>query len=114
MDKRSGRTPGVARRGFLKTVPAALAAGLAAPAFAKQAQEQPRITKEMLECAEKVSGIDFSDAEQEQALAGVNRNLQSIEQLRKVDIPLDTEPAVTFRPYLPGKKPKGGATPNAR
>ncbi|MCA1559851.1 MAG: amidase, partial [Acidobacteria bacterium] len=36
------------------------------------------------------------------------------EQLRKIDIPLDTEPALTFRPYLPGKKPKGGATPGAK
>ena len=28
--------------------------------------------------------------------------------------PLDTEPAITFRPYLPGKKPKPGATPGAK
>ena len=33
--------------------------------------------------------------------------------LRQIDVPLDTEPAVTFRPYLPGKKPKPGATPGA-
>jgi Asp-tRNA(Asn)/Glu-tRNA(Gln) amidotransferase A subunit family amidase len=114
MTDSQGRSRRVARRGFLKTVPAALAAGLAAPALAQQTQEQQRITKETLDCAEKISGIDFSDAEQEQAVAGVNRNLQSFEQLRKIDIPLDTEPAMTFRPYLSGKKPKGGATPNAK
>jgi Asp-tRNA(Asn)/Glu-tRNA(Gln) amidotransferase A subunit family amidase len=114
MTKRTGRPERVARRGFLKTVPAAVAAGLAVPVLARQAQDQPRITRETLDCAEKISGVDFSEAEEEQALAGVNRNFQSFEQLRKVDVPLDTEPAVTFRPYLPGKKPKGGATPNAR
>jgi Asp-tRNA(Asn)/Glu-tRNA(Gln) amidotransferase A subunit family amidase len=104
--------PRASRRRFLKTVPAAVAAGLAAPALARQG-EPPRITRETLDCAEKVMGIDFSDAEIDQALAGVNRNLASFEQLREMDIPHDTEPAVTFRPYLPGRKPAPGATPGA-
>jgi Asp-tRNA(Asn)/Glu-tRNA(Gln) amidotransferase A subunit family amidase len=110
-----GSRPGIARRRFLKAVPAALTAGLGAPAIARQTQEQaPRVTKDMLDCAEHIAGIDFLDAEQQQAVAGVNRNLSSFEQLRKIDIPLDTEPAITFRPYLPGRRPKPGATPNAR
>ncbi len=48
------------------------------------------------------------------ALGSVNRNLESYEQLRKLNIPLDTEPAITFRPYLPGKRPTGKATPGAK
>ena len=110
------RKDGVRRRRFLKAVPAAVAGGLAMPALAQPpAQEQARrISKDMLECGEKIFGVDFSDAEEEQALAGVNRNLESYEQLRAIDVPLDTEPAVTFRPYLPGKKPKPGATPGAK
>jgi Asp-tRNA(Asn)/Glu-tRNA(Gln) amidotransferase A subunit family amidase len=112
MKKPSGQ-PGAARRRFLKALPAAVAAGLAAPALARQPQER-RINKDALECAETVSGLDFSDDQREQALAGVNRSLQRFEDLRQIDIPLDTEPAVTFRPYLPGRKPKPGATPNAR
>src|SRR5688572_5346911 len=104
------------RRRFLKTVPAAVAAGLAAPALAgQQTQDQPlRITKETLDCGEKLLGVDFSDADQEQALRGVNRNVDGFDQLRKIEVPLDTEPAVTFRPYLPGHRPKAGATPNAK
>ena len=110
------RKDGVRRRRFLKAVPAAVAGGLAMPALAQPpAQEQVRrIGKDVLECGEKIFGVDFSDAEEEQALAGVNRNLESYEQLRAIDVPLDTEPAVTFRPYLPGKKPKPGATPGAK
>ncbi|HVL67677.1 MAG TPA: amidase [Vicinamibacterales bacterium] len=105
----------LARRRFLKTVPAAVAAGLAAPAIARQQQaEPPRIARETLDCAEKIFGIDFTEQQEEQALNGVNANLRNFERLRAVDIPLDTEPAVTFRPYLPGKKPKPGATPGAR
>jgi Asp-tRNA(Asn)/Glu-tRNA(Gln) amidotransferase A subunit family amidase len=110
-DKTTG-APRASRRRFLKTVPAAMAAGLAAPALGQQA-EPPRISRETLDCAEKVMGIDFTDAEIDQALAGVNRNLASFEQLRELDIPLDTEPAVTFRPYPPGRKPPPGATPGA-
>ena len=109
------RKDGVRRRRFLKAMPAAVAGGLALPALAQQAQEQiQRISKDTLECGEKIFGVDFSDAEEEQALAGVNRNLESFEQLRAIDVPLDTEPAITFRPYLPGKKPKPGATPGAK
>jgi Asp-tRNA(Asn)/Glu-tRNA(Gln) amidotransferase A subunit family amidase len=114
MKKASSASRGLARRRFLKAVPAAVAAGVVAPIAARQPQEQQRIGKDTLECTEKVMGIDFSEADQEQALGGVNRNLQSFEQLRKIDIPLDVEPPLSFRPYPPGKKPRGGATPNAR
>ena len=102
------------RRHFLKALPAAVAAGMAAPALAQQAQQPQRVGIETLDCAEKIFGIDFGKAEEEAALGGVNRNLASYEQLRELDIPLETEPAVTFRPYLPGKKPKPGATPGAK
>ena len=109
------RGDGLPRRRFLQAVPAAVAGGLAAPALAQQAEEQTRrINKDILECGEKIFGVDFTDADEEQALNGVNRNLDTFEQLRKIDVPLDTEPAFTFRPYLPGQKPRAGATPNAR
>lgn len=102
------------RRHFLKALPAAVAAGIAAPALAQQAQQPQRIDLETLDCAEKIFGVDFGKAEDEAALSGVNRNLSTYEQLREIDIPPDTEPAVTFRPYLPGRKPAPGATPGAR
>lgn len=104
----------VARRRFLQVIPAAVAGSLAAPALAQQPQTPPRLDKATLDCAEKVFGIDFTDAEDEQMARGVSRNLDTFEQLRQMNIPLDTEPAVTFRPYLPGKKPKPGATPGAK
>ncbi len=106
----------MSRRRFLRTVPAALAAG-AVPALARQPQQPDppiRVPKESIDCAEKIAGLDFTTAEEEMMLRGVNRNLESYEALRKIDIPLDTEPAVTFRPYLPGRRPAPGATPNAR
>ena len=108
------RKDGARRRRFLKAVPAAVAGGLALPALAQPPAQEQRISKDILECGEKLFGVDFTDAEEEQALAGVNRNLNAYEQLRAIDVPLDTEPAITFRPYLPGNKPKPGATPGAK
>ena len=88
---RTRRTPGdagekiAARRRFLKVIPAAVAAGIAAPALAQQ--EPPRIARETLDCAEKIFGVDFTEAEEEQAASVVNQNLASFERLRELNIP---------------------------
>ena len=52
--------------------------------------------------AEKLIGIELTDAQETMALRGVNGNLDSYEAIRKIDVPLDTEPAVVFHPALPG------------
>jgi Asp-tRNAAsn/Glu-tRNAGln amidotransferase A subunit and related amidases len=52
----------------------------------------------MLHVAEKLMGIEFTDAQEAMALAGVNRNLDAYETVRKIDVPLDTEPAFAFHP----------------
>jgi len=103
------------RRRFFSTLTGAFAAGAAAPALAQQAATTPqRIDRLRLDAAESIFGVDFTEAEEQMALGSVNRNLDSFEQLRKLNVPLDTEPAVTFRPYLPGRRPTGKATPGAR
>ncbi len=103
------------RRRFFSALTSAFAAGAAAPALAQApAAPPPRIDRLRLDAAESIFGVDFTEAEEQMALNSVNRNLQSFEELRKLNIPLDTEPAITFRPYLPGKKPTGKATPGAR
>jgi Asp-tRNA(Asn)/Glu-tRNA(Gln) amidotransferase A subunit family amidase len=111
--EKTSTTRGIGRRGFLRAVPAAVAAGLAVPALAKQAPQGAQVPpnrfgKDVLKSCEQVAGLTFTDAEEDMMLSGVNRNLVSYEALRKIDIPLDTEPAITFHPYLPGKRPKPG------
>jgi Asp-tRNA(Asn)/Glu-tRNA(Gln) amidotransferase A subunit family amidase len=118
----------IGRRRFLARVPAAVVA--AAPVVsgfsssvvsglnrtveaAQQSGASPKLGKDALKCAEQVVGLTFTDAEEEMALPGATRSLESFERLRQLDIPLDTEPAITFRPYLPGKRPRGRATRNA-
>ena len=64
----------------------------------------PRITKEILNEAEKLIGIELTDAQEAMALGGVNRNLDAYENVRKIDIPLDTEPAIAFHPLRAKKE----------
>jgi Asp-tRNA(Asn)/Glu-tRNA(Gln) amidotransferase A subunit family amidase len=100
------------RRAFVKLLPAAGAASFTitnldvSTASANQTQQQvpQKVTQEMLRSAEQLIGIDLTEAQEAMALGGVNRNLASYEALRKIDVPLDTEPAVAFHPALPGKK----------
>ena len=113
----------VGRRSFFKLLPALGAAGIAAThieASSTEAQQPPgigtrsgggqqpqtpqRVTKEMLHAAEQLIALELTDAQEAMALPGVNRNLASYEAVRKIDVPLDTEPAIAFHPAPPGKK----------
>src|SRR5690349_11997774 len=122
----------VDRRNFVKTLPALGIASVAASSIPLNTLAQtptpsptpspsptpaPRITKEMMHQAEKLIGIELTDAQEAMALAGVNRNLDSYEAIRKVDVPLDTEPAIAFHPsrakkelYTPKTKFRFGNT----
>lgn len=103
------------RRSFVKSLPALAGASVAAPSVfietapaevqqPQQPQTPGRITKEMLHTAEQLIGIELTDAQEAMALNNVNGYLSSYETLRKIEIPLDTEPATAFHPALPGKK----------
>ena len=95
------------RRSFFKLLPALGAAGItSAHAEVLQQpvpQQTQRVTKEMLHTAEQLIGIELTDAQEALALPGVNRNLASYEAVRKIDVPLDTEPAIAFHPAPPGE-----------
>lgn len=123
-DKNSVTTPQASslnRRSFVRLVPALGAAALVAPhlnsasALAQSPSPLPtpsptptpaplRVTKDMLRQAEKLIGIELTDAQEAMALQNVSTNLDRYEALRKIDVPLDTEPATLFHPALPGKK----------
>ena len=110
MKQKTAKT-NVGRRNFVKLLPAVGAAGVVAAKMPLEALAQTpvpspspsptpalRITKEMMHQAEKLMGIELTDAQEAMALGGVNRNLDSYEANRKIDIPLDTEPAIAFHP----------------
>src|SRR5687768_1400375 len=97
----------VGRRSFIKLMsalgiatatPDRILAQTPTPSPSPSPTPTPRITKEMMHQAEKLIGIELTDAQEAMALGGVNRNLDSYETIRKIDIPLDTEPAIAFHP----------------
>lgn len=113
---RAAGKKGIDRREFVKILPALGVASVAAPAAlaaeAKAQTQQPpgrpqqaqRVTKEMLHTASQVIGIELTDAQEAMALMSVNNNLNNYETLRKIEVPLDTDPAIWFHPALPGKQ----------
>ena len=111
------------RRSFVKLIPAIGAAAIVVPYLSVPATSAQtpsptptpspspsptptplRVTKEMLHGAEQLFGIELTDAQKQMALQNANTNLERYETLRKINIPLDTEPATLFHPALPGKK----------
>ena len=105
--------PNLDRRNFVRLLPAVGVAGLTAtklpldvlaqtptptPSPSPSPTPPLRVTKDMMRATEKLIGIELTDAQEAMALGGVNRNLDSYEANRKVDVPLDTEPAIAFHP----------------
>lgn len=104
------------RRKFLKTVPVAMAGAMATKAFAQQGSQAPTgpVTAETIECAEKIPGLNFHSDEEAAMASGLNRNLTTYARLRDIKIDADIDPAIMFKPSLPGQEPKGPATPGAK
>jgi len=104
------------RRKFLTTVPAAMAGAVASKSWA-QGQGAPQsagpVTADTIKAAEVLDGVKFTPEEEAAAVRGANTNLNNYGRIRQLNIPQDTEPAYVFKPSLPGKEPKGPATPGA-
>jgi Asp-tRNA(Asn)/Glu-tRNA(Gln) amidotransferase A subunit family amidase len=93
------------RRTWLQLLPALAAMpALKAQAPAPAESASPRVTKEMVAGALAGMGLEFSDAHIEMMLPAVNRQFAQFEILRKLEIPLDTPPAMTFSPVFAGFK----------
>ena len=69
-----------------------------------EAQQAQRITPAMLKAAERIAGLEFTDAQRELLLADVNLHLDHYEHLRKIALPNDVVSCLRFSPVLPGMK----------
>src|SRR5579864_368604 len=99
---------GLDRRDWMKLI-AVLSVASPGVAQAPPGQAAPaptaRVTKEMLQGALQLIGLEFTSEQEAMMLPGVNRALNGYEALRKIDVPLDTEPATRFYPTKPVAKP---------
>ena len=71
-------------------------------------QRPPRVTREQVQAALTLLGLEFEDAEVDLMLRSVDNNLAAYEAVRKIDVPYDVEPSFAFHPGLPGRTPIKG------
>jgi len=67
-----------------------------------QDDEVAKVTKEMLQDAEQIAGLEFNDQERELMVEGLNKHLKSYEKLREVRLDNSVAPAIQFNPVAPG------------
>src|SRR5262245_59653434 len=88
------------------------AAVLPEAVWARMEEEgKPQLDAAMLKDAAAVAGIQFSDAEVDGMVQGVNQNLARIEALHGIQIPNDVAPPFYFSPIVPGMKVDRAALP---
>jgi Asp-tRNA(Asn)/Glu-tRNA(Gln) amidotransferase A subunit family amidase len=110
----SSRRLSRSRRTFLKTIPTAVAASVAASAVSAQQTATPTvdiISADSLDVAQQIIGVALPDAERESARPLVIRNLDNYATIRRITIPSETEPAFSFHPPLPRSAKPSARTP---
>jgi Asp-tRNA(Asn)/Glu-tRNA(Gln) amidotransferase A subunit family amidase len=68
------------------------------------AQEEAKVTHEMIAHAASVAGIDIADEHREMMLEGLNNYRTAYEAIRKLNLANSVAPAILFDPVLPGMK----------
>jgi Asp-tRNA(Asn)/Glu-tRNA(Gln) amidotransferase A subunit family amidase len=92
------------RRDLLRLAPAAaLLASETASAQPPQQTPGPQFTREQLRQALSLAGLEFKDEQLDMMLPSVSRSANNYTGLRKIAVPLDTDPAFRFDPLLAGK-----------
>src|SRR5260370_12771462 len=87
------------RRNWMKLLPVLSASRPSAaqtPAAAPQ-----RVNKHMLHNALQLIGFECTEAQESMMLPGINRALSGYDDLRKLNVTLDTEPPMRFSPTTP-------------
>ncbi|MEM1193273.1 MAG: amidase [Pseudomonadota bacterium] len=64
----------------------------------------PAITETTLAEAEKLHALEFTSAERQMMLEGLEQNLESLARLRAIKMPNDLAPAMVFEPRVPGRR----------
>lgn len=67
-------------------------------------QGTPMITLDMLIAAERIAGLEFTDAERQLLIDGVNQHLTHYERLRAIPLENSVPSSLRFSPVLPGMK----------
>jgi len=102
---RSSKKTQLARRSFLAYFSGLGLSATVLPGvlWAKmQDDEVTKVTKEMLQDAEQIAGLEFTDQERDLMVEGLNGHLKSYEKMREVRLDNSVVPAIQFNPVVPG------------
>ena len=103
---RASSTTRLDRRTFMGYLTGIGLGGTAFPAALwALAQDQGTITRATVACAEEIAGLEFTDAERDLMLEGLNNNREAYGKLRAISLPNEVSPALRFDPLLPGRTP---------
>jgi len=92
-----------ARPGFSQTQPPAGGGGRG-----RGPQRPLRVTRDQVQAALKLLGLEFQDSEIDMMLRSVDNALASYEAVRKIAVGYDVEPSFAFHPGLPDRAPIKG------
>ena len=74
--------------------------------------EQPDITAETIQQAEKLADLAFTDSERALMLDGVRERVAAYQQLREVELPNIVPPAISFDPQPLSVTRQAGSEPD--
>lgn len=77
---------------------------LSAFIFSTLVAQEKKITKENIQHAEKIIGIDFNDAERDSMLDNLNEQLDNYQNIWKLNLANSIPPAISFNPIPAGFK----------
>ncbi len=93
---------GLDRRRFVAYFSALGLSGTLFPGALRALMQGRPVTKEMILQAEAIADVQFTDAQREQMLDGLNGNVKAYELIHAAALPNTVEPAVAFDAVLPG------------
>jgi Asp-tRNA(Asn)/Glu-tRNA(Gln) amidotransferase A subunit family amidase len=64
----------------------------------------PEITLDMLKAAERIAGLEFTDEERDELIAGVNQHLARYQRMREIPLPNSVPTSLRFSPVVTGMK----------
>lgn len=101
--------------GYIKHLLLLLAGALIAlliAAFLRVSDDEFDITLQMINQAERIIGLEFTEAQRDSMLPDINSNLASYENLRQYELDNSVPPAINFSPLVTGYQPDPADAPN--
>src|SRR5689334_9008418 len=92
----------VDRRGFLERVAVAIAVGSEGSLGRSPGQTPSAITRDVVSAAEKILGLEFTDAERDLLVDDLNAGLAALTALHGTTVPNEVVPALSFQVEVPG------------